>query len=808
MNLWFDLKYAWRLLKKSWGYSLMCASVVALSIGLAVWMFTLAYSALWRGLGFPGSERWYSVQIAPDATAKSRPIVDAYTYQELLAHQRSADYLGAFETRVAALSEGEATTNLRTSAISPRLFAATGVAPQLGRMFQDSDGQAAATPVAILSDETWQSYFAADRAIIGKTVRLDGKPVQVVGVMPKGFFAFQDYELWVPFYLPHLARPSDSTVKLAPMIVLGRDQNVRSVVNEMTTAVDQVTQDYPSLYGSVRRVAIFPAPRMFTHNDAVMVGMLGLMSVAVLLLGCVNISMVFLARLLERSRELALRTAVGASRTRLLRQCLLETALVIALGLLAGYGLAALGVQWARNVASFLSQAFATGKPAYLPELRATDFGVAVLVAIVIWMLSTLIPAWRISRQDAAIVLASSGKGAAVRSSNKSVALLVGLQVMISCLVLVICANMVTAIEQEVNKPIGLRTAGVILSGAPTEFTERYSAPAQRLRYWDELTAAIQSRAAGAEVAFSTVTPTKPAKVPAAIETRRSDSHGTLTLPMSVVSEGYFGMLGLTLRSGRLFDSTDNGSSLPVAVIDEKMAARYWPDHDALGKRVRLNPSQNGPWVTVVGVVTAAAGLPYDPDGDSGVLYQPLRQAVPPEFQLLVRLPKGDSADARAAIRAAAYSVDRDLPLHNLQTLDVYLAALWMNTGALVPVMVVISLITALLAASGLFGLISRSVAQRTQEVGIRRALGATPWRATSMFFRQGAIYLAVAIVSVGLGIMMMPALSAAITNIFARVVVATLGVVLLIAAVIAAASYLPTRHAVALEPGDALRYE
>ena len=807
MNLLFDLKYAWRLLKKSWGYSLMCASVVALSVGLAVWIFTLAYSSLWKGLGFAGSSRWYSVQIAPDATAKARPIVDAFTYQELLAHKRLADHLGAFEGRVAILSEGEATTSLRAAVSSPRLFAATGVAPQLGRTFQESDGQAEAAPVAILSDDSWRSYFAADPAIIGKTARIDARPVQIIGVMPKGFFAFQDFELWMPLHIPHLARPGDSAMKVTPMIALGSGQNADSVLNEMKTAVEQVNHDYPNLFGATRRVALFPVARMYTHNDALLVGMLGIMAAGVLLLGCVNISMVFLARLLERSRELALRTALGASRSRLLRQCLLETALVILLGLLAGYGFAAIGVHWARGIAGFLAQAFATGRPGYLPELRAGDFGVAVLFAIVIWMLSTLIPAWRITRQDAAVVLAGSGKGTSIRGSNKSVALLVGLQVMISCVVLVVCANVITAIEQEVNKPIGLNTSQVVLSTAPTVFGERYSEPVRRLRYWEDLTSAIQSTIPGAEVAFATATPTKPVKVPVVIESRQgADNRGTLTVPVAAVSENYFKLLGLALRSGRLLDSTDNSDSLKVAVVDEKMAARYWPDHDVLGKRVRLNPLDNGPWLTIVGVVSSVVGLPYEPD--DGVLYQPLRQAVPPAFQLLVRLPNGDTTGSRAALRAGAFAVDRDLPLHNLQTLDFYLAALWMNAGALVPVMVVISLITALLAASGLFGLISRSVAQRTQEVGIRRALGATPWRATSMFLRQGAIYLAVAIVSVGLGIMVMPALSAAITNIFARVVLATLSVVLLIVTVIVAASYLPTRRAVALEPGDALRYE
>lgn len=808
MNLWFDLKYAWRLLRKSWGYSLMCASVVALSVGLAVWTNALTYSQVFKPLGFPGSERWYSVQLAADAAARPRSGVDAYTWQELLARSRSADSLGAFANRAVVLSEGQATTSLRGAAISPRLLTATGVPPVLGRTFGEGDGHAEAAAVAILSFDTWQNYFAGDPAIVGKTARIDARPVQIVGVMPLGFLAFQDHELWLPLQLPKLARPHDSAMTLYPFIALRENQRADSIVNEMDVAIGDVNGGYPKLFNSARHVALIPAGRTFTHGNTPIVMMMSLMAAGVLLLGGVNMSMVFLARLLERSRELALRSALGASRGRLLRQCLLETALVVLPGLIAGYALAAIGTEWTHGIDNAMRQVFATGRSTNLPVLRPFDLAAAVIAAIVIWLLSTLIPALRIARQDAAVVLAGSGKGATVRGSNKSVAFLVGLQVVISCLVLVTCGNVVLAVRKETSKPAGLTTAGVMLSTNPTVFDARHSEASQRLRYWESLTAAIESRLPGATVAFTTAAPSRPARVAAAIETQQgAENQGALTLPLSIVSDNYFQLMGVSLRSGRLFDSTDNSGSLAVAVVDEKMAARFWPDQDAVGKRVQLNSEDKSPWLTIVGVVSSVPGAPYRADADIGSIYQPLRQAVPRAFQVLVRLPN-TATDARVALRAAAYAVDRDLPLHNLQLLDDYLAALKLGTAAMIPVFTAISLITAMLAASGLFGLISRSVAQRTQEVGIRRAVGATVWRATSMFLRQGALYLAVAFAGLGMGIMAMPLLSRAIPNILDHVVPVTLGVALLIAAVISTASYLPTRRAVALEPGDALRYE
>lgn len=808
MNLLFDLKYAWRLLRKSWGYSLMCASVVALSVGLSVWTYAVAYSQLFTPLPFPGSERWYSVQLAADATSRARPSVDAYTWQELLKHSRSAEHLGAFGNVAAVLSEGEATTSLRGAAISPRLLQATRVAPILGRTFEESDGRPGAAAVAILGFDAWKHYFAGDPAIIGRTARIDAKPVQIIGVMPRDPIVFDDYEVWLPLQVPALVRPQDSTMTVFPLIVAREGQSLDAALRELQATVARVNGDHPRLFNSGRHAVLIPAARMFTHNVKPIMAMMGFMAAAVLLLGCMNISMVFLARLMERSRELALRTALGASRQRLMRQSLLETALVVLLGLVAGYGLAVLGIEWTHGISGFIEKVMVSGRSTNLPALRPFDLVTAVLFAVAVWLLSTLIPAWRISKQDPGEVLAGSGKGTAVRGSSRSVGVLVGLQVGLSSLVLVACGNVVMAVKKETSKPTGLNTKGVVVSTYSTTFDARFAEPARRLRYWDDLAAAIESKVPGASVAFTTASPSRPVRVAASIETRQGgESEGALTLPLTVVSDNYFELLGVRLRSGRLFDSTDNSDSLPVAIVDEKMAARFWPGQDAIGKRVQLTGTDNGSWLTIVGIVSSVPGAPYRPDADIGSLYQPLRQAAPPAFQVLVKLPD-TAADARDALRAAAFSVDRDLPLHNLQLLDDYLAALALGSAAMIPVFIVIALITALLAASGLFGLISRSVAQRTQEVGIRRALGATTWRATSMFLRQGAVYLSVAIVGLGVGIAAMPALSRAIPNVLDHVIPVTAGVVLLMTFVISTASYLPTRRAVALEPGDALRYD
>ncbi|HEX6095449.1 MAG TPA: FtsX-like permease family protein [Thermoanaerobaculia bacterium] len=806
MNLSYDLKYAWRLLMKSKGYSLMCAAVVALSVGLAVWTCELVYSQVLKPLPFPGSGTWYSIQIGAKAATTPQPAVDAYTYQELLKRSRSANHIGAFTNRPVVLSEGQASTRLRGAAISPSLLSTMQRPPLKGRIFNEADARDGAAAVAILSYDAWQTYFAGSQDIIGRSARLDGAPVQIVGVMPRDFLVFSDFQIWTPLKLPPLARPADSTMVLSPFITASDEQKLGPALSEMKAVVTGINRDYPDRFDAGRRVALFPAHRMYTHAFAPIVTMISVIALAVLVIGGVNISMVFLARLLERSRELALRNALGATRGRLMRQCLLETALIVLLGLTAGYGLAWLGVRWTQTFNEFGSRIKAVGRSTNLLELRPADLVAAVICAMLVWLISTLIPAWRITRQDAAEVLAGSGKGTSNRGSNKGVAVLVAVQVVVSCVVLVVCVNLALAVKQEVSEPNGLNSAGVIIATDPTVFDSRYSEPAARVRYWDDLKASIRSKVPGSQVAFTTGMPTGPQRVPAAVETQQSTAvKGALRLPVAAVSEDYFTLLGLTLRSGRLLDTTDTETTLHVAVVDEKLAARYWPGEDALGKRIQLNPTENGPWLSIVGVVSHVTDGPYG--ADQGVVYRSLRQAVPSEFRPLIKAANTGS-DIRDAVRAAAFAVDRDLPLQNLQTLDDYIASLNIATTMLVPAITAIALIVALLAASGMFGLISRSVAQRTQEVGIRRALGATPLRATARFRRQGTVYLLLAVAGLGLGVMAMPLLSRAISNILDHVMLGTLGVVVLMVSVIFIASYLPSRRAVSLEPGEALRYE
>jgi predicted permease len=805
MNLLFDLKYAWRLLLRTPGHSLLCVIVVALSVGLTMWSYSLAYAMRFKPLPFPGTERWYSVQLAANATATPRASVDAYTYQELLARTRNVTHLGAFGIESVVLSEGQASTSLRAGVLSPRLLAAMQVPPQMGRTFNESDGRPGAAPVVMLSHDTWQNYFAGDPAIVGKRVRIDAQPMQVVGVMPQSFLVFDDSAMWLPLKLEQLARPGDSAMTLSPFVYLERHQTLDTLLAQMKPVVEDVNRRHPALFDAGRHVALMPAHLMTTHQNLQIVATVVLLALLVLLLGGVNISMVFLARLLERSRELALRTALGATRTRLLRQCLLETAYVVALGLVTGYGLATLGVRWMQSVDAFGASIMATGRSVNLPTLEPIDFIAAIVAAALVWLLSTLIPAWRVSRQDASVVLAGSGKGVAGSANAKSAALLVGLQVTISSIVLVICVNLVLALRAENAKPYGIRSAGVMITTYPTVFRTRHSAASERLRYWEELNAAVDARMPGVKLAYATSVPTRPATVPAAIEGAEGRAkQGPLTVPLVGVSESYFELLGLQLKSGRLFDGTDSSGSLNVAVVDENIVKRHWPGQNAIGKRIRVDAANNGPWLTVVGVVSNVT-RPYR--REVGVVYRPLRQAAPESFHLLAG-PVRVAAESRTALREAAFTVDRELPLQNLQMLDDYLAAANLNTSAMIPAFSVITAITLILAAAGLFGLISRSVARRTQEVGVRRALGGTQWQVTAVFLRQGAWYLTIAVGGGCLGILVASLLTRSIPNILNRAVPATLGVFVLMAIVIFAASYLPTRRAVALEPGDALRYE
>ncbi len=809
MNLWFDLKYAWRLLLKSPLHSVLCIGVVTLSVGLAILIYACAYGAWLKPLDIPGSQRWFVIHAAKDATTvPTVHTLDAYTYQELLKRNRTVKHLGAVSMRPGVLSEGQVSVNLRTYAISPSLLAAAQVAPYLGRVFADAEAHPDSAAVAILSFEAWANYFASDPAIVGKHARINGKPTQIVGVLPKGFSLGMWADLWLPLEKVNLT-PAAEAMPVEPFISLEPTQTRAAVLQEMNASVDLLNQAYPERYTPGRHITVHPAHRAMTDVGNVMIVLLSIMTLGVALLGSMNIGMIFFARLMERSRELALRNALGASRWRLLCQCLLESSVVVLLGLVLGVTFGALGVSWLHNGFTLLSKDNAYVNAAEF-VMRGQHVVVAVMAAIGIWLLSTLVPAWRIAQQDAAQVLAGSGKGMSNRGRAKGASFLVGLQVMISCLVVVVCSNAVLSEREGIKKPKGFTMTQIVVSAQPTTFNAAYAESVKRLQYFDALTASTKMQLKGAEVGFSTAVPTSDTfAVPMAVETQ--DARAVRDVPvlrLLCVSANYFKILGISLRRGRWFDSTDNDAALNVAIVDEQLAQRYWPNQDPLGKRIQLNPADNGPWLTVVGIASHVGNSGLGSFADR--VYRPLRQSVPNAFVVIAKLPnplRPQDADTHAALKAAAFAVDRDLPLNGVQSLR----QLFEDRESRGPrdVYAVIAIVTAFLAATGLFGLISRSVELRTQEVGVRRALGATQWQVTALFLRQGVVHLAVGVVlGGGLGIIASSSLSSLYPDMLNHVVLVTLCVLFGVPAVIFAASYLPTRRAVALEPGDALRYE
>ena len=805
-NLWFDIRYALRLLRKSPGHSALSALVVALSVGLALFVFVMDYSIAYKPLPFPGADSWVSIQVADKAESSARARIDAYTYQQLQEHRRNVDYIGAFTARDAVLSEGEESNALRGAAITPSLMAALGSSPELGRLFSAGDATPNSAPTVVLSYDTWQKYFAGDTGIIGRQVRLNAQATQVVGVMPKGFYAFQDFQVWFPLALGPIASPSPADAKLSAFARVAKGADEDAILAEVQPIVADVNARYPGVFNAKRHVELFPAFRMYSHENMPIIAVSGFIAIAVLLLGAMNISMIFYARMLERSRELALRSALGSTKGRLLRQCLLESMLIVVAGLVVGIGLAMLGVQWGQSIRDFPSRVLATGTPWDYPQMRAIDVLAGMAAAAIVWLASTLLPALKVVRQDATQVLGGSGKGTASGGRARGAKVLVGAQVIISCLLLVICASLVFAVNGEAGKPLGVSTQNLYVSSDPTTFSARYADATSRNNYWVQLVQAVSQRMPGAETAIVTAVPTRPDDQAVTIEGRQaSESEGVLKLPVVAVSDNYFTLMGITVRSGRFFDGTDTPQGQQVAVVDEELARRYWPGQDPLGKRLQIDPANKGPWVSVVGVASHVAGEPYS--GEKGQIYRSIRQAAPATFQVVVRAPDHSEAVA-SSIREAAFNVDRDLPLRNIQPMPSLLAALDIGYSSIVPVFSAIVAITVLLAGSGLFGMISRSVAQRTQEIGIRRALGSSKVRIRNIFLRQALVYLGIAFVGGVLGILLTSMLTSVIPNALVNIALVILGVIVIMSIVVLSASYFPARRAVSLEPGDALRYE
>ena len=800
-----DIRYGWRVLAKSPGVTLLAIGALALGIGANTAIFSVADPLLLRPEPFPNLSRlalmYNKVGSLTDENSMLAP-----DYERIRTQSRSFAQVAAYTNDDANLTGQGNPERVQAAKVTPNFFDVLGVQPLLGRGFTAQEGALGNDAKAILSYGLWQGKFAGDRNAIGKQTHINGKSYTIVGVMGKDFAYPLATGLWVPLTFTAQDLANHNANYLFPIGLLRPGVSVSQASAELDGIGKQLAKEFPR---SNAKMSIRTVPFRTYATDEQTHQFLVLLLVAVgfvLLIACANVANLQLARVAGRDREIAVRTALGASRSRVVRQLLTESVL-LALG---GAALGLMLAEWAVGltvsyIPPELSQ-YVAGWNRIALDWRAVTYTVAI--SVLAGIVAGLVPALGHSRPDISNALKEGGRGGPGRGSHRLRSVLVVAEVAASLVLLVGAGLLVKGFRalidvQQKFSPQSLLTTNVALP------VSKYDSQANRSQFYQQALAQMSAIPGVESASYATAVPNSDEQSyhPFTGENRPfTEDAGHVGL-RETVSPNYFRTLHLPLLQGREFTDADGPTSMRVAIISRSMAARYWPEESAIGKRLKQGqPDSQEPWMTVVGVVADAKYNAYFPI--DAAVYIPYTQDADMNGAFLLRTA-GDPLSFVPAVRAKIANVDPEQPIYEPKTLAQLTSEELIGISFIATLMAVLGLIALVLASSGVYGVMAHSVTERTHEIGIRLALGASPKQVLQWIAARG-IRLAVIGLAIGLGLALVAArlLSSLLYGVSATDPLIFAGIPALLALVALAACYLPTRKAMRVDPIVALRYE
>jgi putative ABC transport system permease protein len=814
---WRDVRFAVRSLLRSPAFTAIAVLTLALGIGANTAIFSVVYSVLLRPLAYAEPERLISIRAAYSETGAQDIPASQPEYHDYLQGVSALEDLAAvypISINLTGLGEPQ---RIQASVVSDNYFRFLGVAPALGRDFTPDDDRGQIGYVVIVSHDLWQKRFGGDPGVIGKTVRLDDDPMTIIGIMPRGFrhvleSGTSPMEVWAPIALdnPDPDFLNSRTARVYDLI--GRLKPGRTVEDaraELALLGARLREQFPQVYPAAQEwhpVAQPLAEQVVGDVRPALLVLLGAVGF-VLLVGCANVANLLLARATVREREIAVRTALGSSRGRLVRQLLTESLVLAVLGgslglLLAAWGSSALG----RLVALYLPRAGEI-------ELSLPVLGFTAFLIILTGVVFGLIPALQASRMDLQGVLKDSGRGSAGAPRTRLRAALVVAEVAVALMLLAGAGLMLRSFQRLMAVEYGfdpdrLLTLQVWLPVPNDRSQGRFRSHAQRRSFYERALGAVQAVPGVRVAALISQLPLRgQSDARLTIEGRPvAPDEPPVTAEGRLVSPNYFETMGIPLLSGQGLPEVADSLSRRHIVVNRTMAEKYWPGADPIGRRVRFG--SDGPWLTVTGIVgdVRQIGLADPPKQE---LYSAYHTVSSQEMSMVVRTVDDDPERLGLAVTAAIRSVDPEQPVFGVMSMERVIE----NASAERRISMVLLLLFAgmalLLSAIGIYGVMAYTTTQRRHEIGIRLALGAGGSDVLRLVVGQG---MRLVVIGLGAGLvgawMLSRVLSSQLFGISAQDPLTYVVVALLLGIVALAATWLPAQRATRVDPMISLRTE
>jgi putative ABC transport system permease protein len=796
MNVLQDLRYAFRTLIKQPGFTLIAIVTLALGIGANTAIFSVVNAVLLRPLPFRESDRlvmiWHHGAAAAGGDRTPLAVADLL---DLRAQSHSFEGIAAIQYAALNYSNGEVPLQVRGVNVTSNFLTVLGVGVQLGRDFQTTDEAANGPATVIIGDQFWRTQFAADPNVVGRTINLNGVSTNIIGVMPPHLnFPRPEIQMWRalrvqqptrrgPYFLTGVARLKPA-VKIEQ--ALADTKNAKSSFENNNFTVNLLSvNDF--IVGEVRPALI-----------ALLVAV-----TFVLLIAAVNVANLTLVRSASRAKEISIRSALGASRTRLVQRLLTESLLLAIAGGVVGALCAVWGVS--------LLLKFAPDTLPRVDQIRVDGFVLlwTAIVSILTGVIFGLVPAWQNSRSNLNDVLRDGGRGSTESSARRrGRAVLVVTELALAVMLVTGAGLLIKSLWRLQHVDAGINSERVLtmqfsLRGqryreerAVSEFAERFLSQTQTLPGVHAV--AISNSLPPNETDFSSGF---------VLEGQAASASSTQIAYFTMVSPDYFRVLGIPLKSGRVFSATDSPDAPRVALINETLHRGYFPGQDPVGRRINTGTEREPVWSTIVGVV---GDVKYNglADAVQPAIYYPIAQN-PTWGSIVIKTDLADPLSLTAAVRNEVRKIDPDLPLTNVMTMEDRLSDAVAQPRFRTTLIALFAVVALILACVGIYGVISYSVTLRTHEIGIRMALGAQTGDVLTMVIRQAIV---LAVIGIALGLSASYALTSLMSKLLFGVQPTDPATFVLTAAILSItallASYLPARRATKIDPLEALRYE
>jgi predicted permease len=800
-----DVRHSLRMLLKHKGFTVVAVLTLALGIGINTAMFSVLNTFLFRSLPYPQSERLIRVfRTSPHSQSWPHSAGNFFDqHDKNTVFEKMAAY--TFTSRNLT-EQGQTAERLLGLAATADFFPMMGVPPALGRVFKPEEFEPGADDVIVLTDRFWTRRFGSDPTIVGRKIQLDGKTVEVVGVMPPGFehpILWGPIDIWQPLAFTPEGKTNRNTNYLSSFGLLKPGVSIQQAEQGMVALFANIAKENSSNEGESLRLE--PLQRSISDNigRSVMWFTLGLAGF-VLLIACANLANLQLVRTAARSRELAVRAALGAGRWRLLRHSFTESLLVALIGGVISLAIALVAVR-------FISNRLFTDLPGASVQLDYRVFGFALLCSLVTGVLFGTVPAWFASRADVNLALRENARGStAGRSQHRLRHMLIVGEVAFAMVLLAAAGLFLRGLQRFINADPGWRVDGLVIAQMSLR-GEKYKEDKQRVVFLSELENRLRTLPGVQQVAIGGSHPVFGFNSSSSFLVEGRPEPPPDKLPemfYEPVSPGYFEALGARLQQGRSFNAADTADHPKVVIINETTAHTFWPNESPIGRRIS-STGKNRDYYEVVGVVNDLA-FP----GDLGEPYTrfeafvPLAQTAP--GYLIIALRTSATADAIAnSLRNAIAGLDPNLPVYRIRTaraaVDQGLGSISL-LGSLLGAFAAVGLI---LAAIGIYGVVSYTVVQRTGELGIRMALGAQTRDVLWLVLGKGAVLVLIGTFLGALGAYgVSRLLISLIPSLPTRDPLILVITALVLIAIALIACYIPARRATRVDPLVALRSE